>query len=175
MSGIEIREEFTPRRSLTELEIVQNPALGAYAIWQFGLGYQTQGERPSPIPLAFLVLPLLLHRPTLNMINSTQKRSGLTLFAAKLGEDRENLLAVHSRALMLRMLTLRSIGFAVNAGLATIDYADAPFRANTLASRARKPVLPERVKGFSGAADKVGCWFALMSLSQISSTLRVNF
>lgn len=175
MSEVEIRDKFTPRRSLTELEIVQNPALGAYAVWQFGLGYQTQGERPSPIPLAFLVLPLLLHRPTLNMIGSTQKRSGLTLFAAKLGEDRENLLAVHGRALILRTLTLRSIGFAVNAGLATVDYADATFRANTPAPRTRKPVLPERIKGFSGAADKVGCWFALMSLSQISSTLRVDF
>jgi hypothetical protein len=175
MSVIEIREDPTPRRSPTELEIVQNPALGAYAIWQFGLGYQTQGEKPSPIPLAFLVLPLLLHRSTLNMIGKTQKRSGLTLFAGKLGEDRENLLAVHARALMLRMLTLRSIGFAVNAGLLTVNYADATFRASTPASRMRMPVLPERIKGFSSAADKVGCWFATMNLSQISSTLRVNF
>jgi hypothetical protein len=51
------------------------------------------------LPLAFLVLPLVLHRPTLEMINSTRKASGLALFAAKLGEERENLLAVHERAL----------------------------------------------------------------------------
>ena len=121
------------------------------------------------------LFPSHLHRPTLDVIGATQKRSGLTLFAAKLGENRENLLAVHGRALMLRTLTLKSMGFAVNAGLATVDYVDATFRANTLAARTRKPVIPERIKGFSGAADKVGYWFALMSLPQISSTLRVNF
>lgn len=175
MSEVATREKFPPRRAPTELELVQNPALGAYAIWQFGLGYQREGERPSPLPLPFLVLPLLLHLPTLNMIGSTQKRSGLTLFAAKLGENRENLLAVHGRALALRMLTLRSIGFAVDAGLATVDYAGATLRANTPPPKAKKPVLPDRIKSFSGAAEKVGCWFALMSLSQISSTLRVDF
>jgi hypothetical protein len=170
-----MKDEFPHRPPLTELEIVQNPALGAYAVWHFGLGYQTESERSSPIPLAFLILPLLLHRPTLDMISSTQKRSGLTLFAAKLAENREDLLAVDGRARMLRMLTLRSIGFAVNSGLATINYSDATFRANTLAPRTPKPSLPERIRGFSGAADKIGCWFAPLSLSQISSTLRVGF
>lgn len=28
-------------RVLTELEIVQNPALGAYALWRFGVGFQS--------------------------------------------------------------------------------------------------------------------------------------
>ncbi|WP_350356075.1 three component ABC system middle component [Acidisoma cladoniae] len=175
MSGISLRDDFRSHRPLTGLEIVQNPALGAYAIWQFGLGYQAEDQSPVPIPLAFLVLPLLLHRTTLDLIISTQKRSGLTLFAAKLGEDREDLLAVHNRALVLRTLTLRSIGFAVNAGLATITYSNATLRANTPTQKMRKPFIPERIKGFSGAAEKVGCWFKLMNLTQISSTLRVDF
>jgi len=29
--------------SLTELDIVQNPAIGAYLIWQLALGYQEGG------------------------------------------------------------------------------------------------------------------------------------
>jgi hypothetical protein len=89
-------------RALTELEIVQNPALGAYVLWRFGVGFQSEDGRPAALPLAFLVLPLLLHQPTLKMIKSTQKASGLALFAAKLGQERENLLAVHERALALR-------------------------------------------------------------------------
>ncbi len=44
---------------LTELDIVQNPAIGAYLIWQFALGYQEDGAEGVPIPLAFLVLPML--------------------------------------------------------------------------------------------------------------------
>jgi hypothetical protein len=166
---------FATGQSLSELEVVQNPALGAYSIWQFGLGFQSESGHPAKLPVLFLVLPLLLHQPTLTVISSTQKRSGLTLFAAKLGEDRENLLAIHSRALKLRMLTLRSIGFAVNAGLATVQYADASFRSNTPASKGKKLVLPERIRGFASSADKLGCWFARTNVSQISSTLRVNF
>ena len=94
----------SPAEPLSELEIIQNPALGAYTIWQFGLGFQGDDERPPAFLLAFLVLPLLLYEPTLQVIGSTRKTSGIALFSAKLGEERENLLAVHDRALALRRL-----------------------------------------------------------------------
>jgi hypothetical protein len=42
-------------RALTELEIVQNPALGAYALWRFAVGFQSEDGRPGALPLAFLV------------------------------------------------------------------------------------------------------------------------
>ena len=56
---------------LTEFEIVQNPALGAYALWRFGVGFQNEDGQPAPLPLAFLVLPLLLRQPALKMIASS--------------------------------------------------------------------------------------------------------
>lgn len=160
---------------LNEFEIIQNPALGAYTIWRFGLGYQSEQGRPATLPLAFLVLPLVLHRPTLETINSTRKASGLALFAAKLGEERENLLAVHERAFALRRLTLQSIAMGVGGRLLTLDYVAATVRANTSESTIRKPVLPERIKGFSGAAEKVGYWFSKLGLHQVASTLAVEF
>ena len=163
------------QRAPSELEIVQNPALGAFALWQFGLGFQAEDGRSPVLPLCFLVLPLLLHRPSLDVINSTRKGSGLALFAAKLGEERENLLSTHSRALMLRRLTLKSLGFAVNAGLITMNYADATARSNSLHSRLRKPPLPERIKDFSSAAEKLGHWFSRSGLSQVSSALRIHY
>jgi hypothetical protein len=163
------------RRPLNELQIVQNPALGAYAVWQFGLAFQAEEGRPPVLPLTFLVLPLVLHRPTLDIIGSTRKASGLALFAAKLGEERENLLALHDRALVLRALSLRSIGFAVNAGLITVNYAEATLRSNEADPKAKKVNLPERIKGFSGAADKLGYWFSKVGLGQVSSTLGVDF
>jgi hypothetical protein len=162
-------------RSLTELDLVQNPALGAYVLWQFGLGYQSYVGEAAKLPMAFLVLPIVLHRPTLELVSSTQKGSGLALFAAKLAEREENLLAVHTRALVLRHLTLRSLGFAVNAGIATLNYNDATIRANALGPRSRKPQVPERVRSLSIGAEKVGYWFAKMGLPQIASTLRVEF
>jgi hypothetical protein len=166
----------TPRTSLlNEFEIIQNPALGAYAIWHFGLGFQSEEGRPAALPLAFLILPLVLHRPTLEMINSTRKASGLALFAAKLGEERENLLAIHERALTLRRLTLQSIAMGIGGRLLTLDYVAATVRANTPEPTVRKPVLPERIRGFSGAAEKIGYWFSKLGLHQVASTLAIEF
>lgn len=163
------------RRPLSEPEIVQNPALGAYMIWQFSLGFQAEDARLAPLPLAFLVLPLLLHRRTLEMIGSTRKSSGLALFAAKLGEERENLLAVHERALLLRSLTLQSVAMGSRAKLLTVDYAAAAVRANALEPKSKKPALPERIKGVAGAAEKLGHWFCKAGLHQVATTLRVEF
>ena len=162
-------------RPLTEFEIVQNPALGAYAIWRFGVGFQSEDGRPAALPLAFLVLPLVLHQPTLKMITSTQKASGLALFAAKLGQERENLLAVHGRALALRRLSLQSIAMGVNNRLLTLDYNAATLRSNTADELLRKPSLPERIRGFSSAADKLGYWYSKLGLHQVASTLAVEF
>jgi hypothetical protein len=160
---------------MSELELIQNPALGAYAIWRFGLGFQSEDGRPAPLPLVFLTLPLLLHQSTREMIVSTQKRSGLALFAAKLGEERERLLAVYDRALALRRLTLRSIAMGIGSRLLTLDCAAATLRANTPEPGAPKPQLPERIRGFSGAADKLGYWFTKVGLQQTASTLMVSF
>jgi hypothetical protein len=162
-------------KALTELEIVQNPALGAYAVWRFGVGFQSEDSRPAALPLTFLVLPLLLHQPTLRIITSTQRASGLALFSAKLGQERENLLAVHERARALRRLTLQSIAMGVNNRLLTLDYNSATLRANTADESLQKPSLPERIRGFAGAADKLGYWFSKLGLHQVASTLAVEF
>lgn len=161
--------------SLSEPEIIQNPALGAYTLWRFGLGFQSEGGHPAPLPLVFLVLPLVLHRSTLELVASTRKTSGLALFAAKMGEERENLLAVHERALALRHLSLQSIAMGIGGGLLMLDYAAATMRANTVASDLPNPSLPERVRALTGAADKIGYWFSKVGLAQIASTLMIEF
>jgi hypothetical protein len=170
-----VRTSAPDAQPLNELEIIQNSALGAYAIWQFALAFQEENGRAAVLPLAFLVLPLLLHRPTLQVIGSTRKASGLALFAAKLGEQRENLLAVHERALTLRKLTLQSIAMGVRARLLTVNYSEATVRANAPEPSTRNPALPERIRGFTGAAQKVGYWFSKVDLYQVASTLKVEF
>jgi hypothetical protein len=162
-------------KALTELEIIQNPALGAYVIWRFGVSFQSEDGRPAALPLAFLVLPLVLHQPTLKMISSTQKASGLALLAAKLGQERENLLAVHERAHALKQLSLRSIAMGVDNGLLSLNYDAATLRANTADDRLRKPSLPDRIRGLSGASEKVGYWFSRLGLHQVASLLMVEF
>ena len=106
-------------------------------------------------------------------MSSTRKLSGLPLFAAKLGGEHENLLAVQNRALAFRPLSLQSIALAANRGLVTIDYSAALFRSNTPDKKA--PIVPERIRGMTPAAQKIGSWFSKMSVHQIASTLRVQF
>jgi 4-hydroxybenzoate polyprenyltransferase len=72
--------------SLTrEVRIVQNCALGATVIWRFVVGY-TQSSKTSegpPLPLGFIVLPVVFHEDTVNLIGSTRGDSGLHAFADK--------------------------------------------------------------------------------------------
>lgn len=160
---------------LSETALIQNPALGAYALWKFGLGFQMDEGNPAVLPLFFLVLPLLFHRQSLRVIESTKRTSGLNLFAAKLGEDRENLLAVHERALILRDLSLESVGFGIRGGLLSVDYSAATVRANTLLETASKMTLPERLKSLPSCADKLGSWFSKANINQLATAFRVEF
>lgn len=165
-----------PGGGLTELDLVQNPAIGAYLIWNFTLGYQEEGADAVPFLLAFLVLPMLLHRPTFDAVASTRKASGLPLFAAKFDKEREALMEMHGRALLLRPLSLQSIGVAATSRLLKIDHETATLHGYPLdLLDVKKPSIPERLKGFSGAADKIGYWFSKLGMPQIASTLRIDF
>jgi len=160
---------------LGEAAIVQNEALGAYAIWRFGLGFQERDGQAVTLPLAFLLLPLILHTPTLDMVLGTQKASGLHLFVGKLGEQRENLLAVHGRTLALRQLTLGSLMVAEQSQLVRIEPSTATVRAFSPHHELQAPALPERIRRIAPACEKIGYWFAGLSDQQVAHTLKVGF
>ncbi|KVN79213.1 three component ABC system middle component [Burkholderia ubonensis] len=167
-------EVVQPRR-LSEAALVQNEALGAYALWKFGLGYQDRDGHAATLPLAFLVLPLVLHSPTLAMVLSTHKASGLHLFAGKLGDKREDLIAIHSRAMALRRLTLGSLVSSEQSGLIRLDPVTATIWSNGPYDDLRMPVLPERIRRLGPACEKIGYWFAGLTDQQIVYTLKVEF
>jgi hypothetical protein len=77
---------------LSPVALVQNPAFGSLLLWSFGRAFQAEkiGALP-PMTAFFLVLPLVLHGPTLRIIRSTNQSSGLAKFVSKLGEERERL------------------------------------------------------------------------------------
>lgn len=158
-------------RIASPIELVQNPAFGSHALWSFGRGYQAEriGDLP-PLLSFFLVLPLVLHGPTLREIKSTQLPSGLTKLVSKLGEQRERLFAIHNRAVALRALTLQSIGAGIATKLLVVNYESALVRSND----ARLPASPERLKFHISSADKLGRWFARLPLAQVFSLLQVE-
>jgi len=160
---------------LSEAALVQNEALGAYALWKFGLGYQDRDGHSATLPLAFLVLPLILHGPTLAMVLSTQKASGLHLFAGKLGEQREDLLAIHDRVLAFKQLSLESLVRAEQSGLIRVEPTVATIKAYDPCDGLGVPTLPERIRRLGLACERIGYWFAGLTDLQVVHTLRVEF
>lgn len=157
---------------LTETEVVQNSALSATMIWRCGIGYQAEADgRTMDMHVAFLVLPLCLHAPTLGKLLSTQRRSGLSLFAAKLADDREELLSVYVRTLSYRALSLEAIGIGVQARLLSVDYTSGRIRciAGGLPSG-----IPERIRPLCRGAERLGNWCSRLTLEEITTKLRIE-
>jgi hypothetical protein len=98
------------------------------------------------------------------------------MFAAKFDREREVLTELHGRALQLRPLSLQSIGLAETTRLVKVDYENAALHGYSIELLGiRKPSVPERLKGFASCAEKVGYWFSRLGISQIASTLRIDF
>lgn len=156
---------------MSPVALVQNPAFGSLLLWNFGRGYQAEEIGDLPILTSFfLTLPLVLHGPTMRVIRSTNQSSGLAKFVAKLSEQREQLFAVHDRALAMRSLTLESFGAGISAKLLKVDYDRGVVHAN----EAKPPPPPERLKHHVASAEKVGRWFARLPANQVFSLLQVE-
>lgn len=155
---------------LKEVEIVQNPALGAFLLWRMGAAFQERNSSPVHLELYFIALSILFHRPTLNVVVSTLDASGLSQFVAKMHQEEDELLAIHARAVRMRGLTLRSINVGVAAGLLAVHHQNASIGALDVI---RPADLPSRLGPMKKSAVKLGHWFGDLSVSQIFTMLRV--
>lgn len=159
------------RNRLTELERVYNPALGAFLVWRTAQGHFLEGSHGLPIPLAYLILPIALHKESCNALIRTNPGSGLSLFAAKLGNKQEDLLAIHERVLALRDLSHASITVAAVAKMLHFD----PVVAKLLPLDTKPPTPPPDIAKLGKACEKLGMWMARMPIEQVASTLRIAF
>jgi len=161
-------------RLLGEIQAMQNPALGATLIWRFACGYTPKdiAHDGVPLPLAFVVLPVVLHERTRREVITTQRSSGARKFEEKFGDKGDVLFALHERALVLRELSLRSLRHALASGLVSL----LPEQGVLWPRSYTKPYIDERaVAELLGAAEKLGAWCSSLSLYEISGILRVEF
>ena len=161
-------------RLLSEVQAMQNPALGAAVIWRFTCGYAPQNEQEDgvPLPLVFIVLPVVLHKRTREGVSSTQRSSGARKFEEKFQDRGDVLFALNDRAIGLRGLSLRSVRHALASGLVTLI----PDRGKLWPrSYTKPPVNAKSVTELFGAAEKLGSWCRSMSIYEISGILRVEF
>lgn len=158
---------------------IQNPALGSIILWRFAVGYTEDSatREAAPLPLLFLVLPVVLHSETAELIASTQKRSGLRAFVGKFGESRVSksdlVLSIHNRALQMKGLSLESLRLALSNQRLVLDTKGGSVQP---ASRTQSASgIPESVKPLLKAAEKFGHWCAPLSLHEIAISLKVSF
>ena len=113
-----------------EAHLTQNPGLGAVLLWRFACGYREKhpaSDHP-PLQLAFIVLPLLLHKETFEILRSTKPATGLHGFSDKFARTdvrkSDLLLATQSRTLAWRPLSLESLRLGIQTRLLTVSRTD---------------------------------------------------
>lgn len=156
--------------SVSEVEAIQSPALGAYLLWRMGTSFQANSVGAPRMDLQFLVLPLLLHSGTLAVISSTNSASGLPKFVHKMMGRESELIALNARVVDLRELTISSLSLGVTAGMLGVDYETA--RVYSL-ENGRKPMVSHGVKQMERSAERIGFWFSQLPREQVFSMLRV--
>lgn len=159
-----------------ELLNIQNPALGSYIIWNFVRGYYENASKPIPLPLIFIVLPMIYRSDISEILVSTQKKSGLRYFSDKF-TTRNNLkndvlVNIHTSALNMRELSLEAMLIGINSSLFTIYYERALLIPIMTTEHKEKYKSTDKL---GKAAEKLGLWCSELTLHEISSILKVRF
>lgn len=161
-----------------EVRNVQNPALGCLLVWRFACGYVEANATSSdpPVPLLFIVLPIVLHKETADLLKATQRQTGLHGFADKFSKTEvgksDVLLGIQSRANAFRQLTWESLQIGIRSQLVTIS----PSQGTVIpVSRTSPRGVPDAVRAILANADKLGAWCGELTMFEIGTILKVGF
>lgn len=156
---------------LNEIQAIQNPALGSVLIWKFSQGYSPKESALDgvPLPLAFFVLPLLLHEETRDQLAAT--KAGLHKFEEKYRDQYDLLFAIQGRALAMRDLSRKSISTGVACGLLTLVPSDAVIWPADIQPPKN---LPSSVQGLLRISERLGTWSKQVSLFELTKTLHLE-
>ena len=158
-----------------ELRLVQNSALGAVLLWRFARSYSDAHpfHAPAPFALSAIILPMVWLADTISHIGSTQIGSGLRALADRLGDAQlDVLLALHDRAALWRGKTCAALRLGLGAGIFRLSS-----EAGLIASDTSwvPNAQTQAVRTQTAAAEKVGTWFASLTMREISLTLHIRF
>ncbi len=159
-----------------EFENVQNPALGAYAIWNFSRGYYEHNNSFMPFQLLFIVLPIIFRADLVDIITATQKQSGLRYFADKFLTTKvlknDMISHIHKASEETKYLTLESLQIAIHANLISIDAESGLVFPITTSEKKNESASVNRL---GKSAEKLGNWCARLTMHEISQILKVRF
>lgn len=153
---------------------IQNPALGALAIWQFVVGYANSSENGAPLDYIYTVLPLISNSEMRDVICHTN--GGLLAYRTKLSKsDKSNvIISTVSMAPHMHELTSCALKIAISCKLIKCDNTSLLFMPK-LKNPPSTLNLSEVEKEYKKAAKRLGAQMSQMSRAEISSILGVKF
>lgn len=135
-----------------------NPSFCATLLAEAAADHQRRNRQPLPFPLAFLVLPVVLHRTTREALPSTT----VTALLPWIERNRETLAGFPTRVASMRDVTREAIVFGLRHGVLDItepaDLTVGPHRKT--ATPRRTPLFTDEVRACLDRAAFVGRWFA---------------
>ncbi|MFN7997639.1 MAG: three component ABC system middle component [Bryobacteraceae bacterium] len=158
---------------LFEQRVVQNTGLAAEAIWQaVNEAYAASGRtRGVPLPLVFVVLPLVFHqRSAVALASKTQPGA---LYRA-LADDREITVGLQGRMQAMADRTLAALSVGFESGLLLVD---ADHERQVIPGRKTAPVthVTEEVRAILSAAKRVGQALGELNVVQLAVHLNIRF
>lgn len=156
---------------------VQNPALSAYLLSRFSLGYIKENQDMAPLPLLFIVLPMIYKKEIVDFITSTKEKSGLRFFADKFTEKKNSnndlIIQIQNLSKRYQVMTLEAMRIGIVGELMAIQNGAyiLPLEDNIKSFK----TMSKEVKKMGNAAEKLGIWCSRLSLMEISQILKVRF
>lgn len=141
----------------TEERAILNPSFCSCLLWKAAAGYESSINVPLPFDIAFLVLPLVLHRRTRESLPNTVRTS----LAIWLDENPLSRSRVADNARALVPFTKEAILFGGLYGLLDLDSCDIAANSNwkkIIAANLKESTV--EVQNCAKRADFIGKWFA---------------
>ncbi|TWH59613.1 hypothetical protein DesLBE_4008 [Desulfitobacterium sp. LBE] len=162
---------------LREYEIMQNPALGANALWAFTQGFISHPEEElQPLTLWHLVsvLPLVFHDTSRKMIIKRKQTSGLRSIldrdpASSIAQN-ETIFNIDNRLKAMENRTFRSLNLAIACNLIALE--EGYFTSNVPYKLPKQ--ISDETKNVLKAAYKLGVWAGSMSSFEYLTILGVQ-
>jgi hypothetical protein len=162
-----------------EARALQNPACGAVLLWAFCSEYYDSHptHNGAPLPLTFIVVPMVLHESTRQMVLGTNPSSGLRFFAEKFSSSNVSqsdvMATLQRRVRATRQLTMESLQLLLRCDMGTIDIESGsviPSKTRGLGTQ-----IPVTVDPLVKAAKKLGRWTSALTMYEVAATLGLAF
>ena len=164
-------------RTHFELEVIQNTAVGAAALWQFTLTFESSSQTGDSPDLArmMIVLPLVFHHRSVRSLHSKQFKSGLL---KALYDSPELILGLQARMEAMYHRTLRSLSLASSTGLLERLSATEALPRYTACRKTLPPELKpthDEVRMILNASKRLGNWLSAHELPFICAQLHLRY